>query len=970
MNTALPPIDHLIITAASRAQARGYRAMLRPRAARLRAHAVRSCLVIPDPKDRRAGSGNATLLTLARTIASLARHRPGASIRDLLADQRILIIHCGGDSRRLPAYAAIGKLFLPLDRRTSDGSPADMFDLILSDLAAILRRSPPTTLIASGDVLLNASVHPIDLSARGITGVAFPADIETASRHGVYALAPIATVHRFLQKPSHATLKREQALLSDGRALVDSGLVAMCSGTVDRVLHAAGLSVHRKDIALTGHLADASRADAPPLDLYEHILMAAAGAHIGPSRLRAALHRTPFHCRTIPSCDFLHVGTTSQLLGIAASDPRLRDGAPDSRAPVILASSGHAHIKPAPRVWIDACRFSARVTLPGDNILVGVETDSPLTLPRRWGLTIIPIGPRRFVPIAFGLTDDFKSDVNAGATLGCRPFAPLVNSLGGSESLWPDHASDPASARTLFNSRLWPVASSRSRALDLIRWLWSAAPRPTPRPSKAWLTSDRISLAEAILGCDRALLLAHRSALARRHATESCQRHITAARRETSLSRRASHLWIASEFDADLGHDPAPRQSLALRAVAGAVDRSTRSIPTPLRSTPAEPIHIDQSSLASAPARIDLAGGWSDTPPICHDLGGAVVNLAVSVNNTHALRAVVRRTSRPGIVISSTDLSRSIRIRDLADLSPPFDPTRWSSLACAALHLSVPSARNARSLDIITERFWSGSPGSSTTRGGIHITTSSLLPKGSGLGTSSILAATLLAALANARGERPTLSTLFARTLSLEQHLGTGGGWQDQVGGLTPGFKVVRTAPGDNQIPTHTPLPAPSLSTSGGPTPLLYFTGVRRMARGILRGVVGSYLSRRSDTLRIIRDLKSGAEAMADALHHHDTDEFIRRLNEYWSLKRAIDPGASLPAAESFVQSHAHAHAHDILAWELPGAGGGGYLFLLARDSRAATRIRRALLTRPFSSAAGFATIDADPSGLRIEPRA
>ena len=951
MTDSKPPIDWLIITAASRAQAAGYRLMLRARAPRLRAHGIRRWLVIPDPKDRRAGSGNATLLALARAAASMTRKRPAARIRDALADQRILIIHCGGDSRRLPAYAAIGKLFLPLDRRTSDGSHAEMFDLILHDLSTILRRSPPRTLIASGDVLLNASAHPVDLSARGITGVAFPADLDTASRHGVYVNAADGRVLRFLQKPSRAELTRANAIVPPDRALVDTGLVSLCPNTVVRLLSAA-----------RAHISLASCATAPQLDLYEHLLMAAAGESVGPSFLRSAFRRVPFNCRTIPTCDFLHIGTTAQLLDIATGDHRLRDGEPSPDQSVILATSGYAHIKSASLAWVDACRVTSTVTLRGSNVLVGVEARSPLTVPRRWGLVIIPLGPRRFVPVAFGLIDDFKSDVNAGATLGCRPLAPLVKNLGGSDPLWPDHAADRTSPRTLFNARLWPIARSRASALDLIHWLWS----PTARPSPEWLASDRISLADAILHCDRGTLLTHRAALAKRHATESHARALAAARRERSHTLRASHLWIASECAADLGRDPAPLQTRALRAVAQAVESSCASVPAcPLHPDHA-PIAIEAAATASAPARIDLAGGWSDTPPICHELGGTVVNLAVSIDHRHALYASVRRTERPGILITSTDLARTTRVRATADLSPPFDPTHWHALSRAALHLSVPSARSIRSLDDLTNRLWSGPRGSAASRGGIHITTSSLLPKGSGLGTSSILAATLLAALAHARGERPSLETLFARTLALEQHLGTGGGWQDQVGGLTPGFKIVRTSPGSNQIPTFTSLPALPVAGPGGPVALLYFTGVRRMARGILRGVVGSYLARRFDTLRIIRDLKSGAEAMADALNRRDTDEFIRRLNEYWSLKRAIDPGASLPQAEAV----AAAHAKDLLAWQLPGAGGGGFLFMLARDARAASRIRRALLAQPLSPHAAFAAVAPDTTGLLIEPRA
>ena len=31
-------------------------------------------------------------------------------------------------------------------------------------------------------------------------------------------------------------------------------------------------------------------------------------------------------------------------------------------------------------------------------------------------------------------------------------------------------------------------------------------------------------------------------------------------------------------------------------------------------------------------ARIDLSGGWSDTPPITYEQGGAVLNVAVKLN--------------------------------------------------------------------------------------------------------------------------------------------------------------------------------------------------------------------------------------------------------------------------------------------------------------------------------------------------
>ena len=40
--------------------------------------------------------------------------------------------------------------------------------------------------------------------------------------------------------------------------------------------------------------------------------------------------------------------------------------------------------------------------------------------------------------------------------------------------------------------------------------------------------------------------------------------------------------------------------------------------------------HCSKRSFISA--RIDLSGGWSDTPPITYEQGGAVLNVAVKLN--------------------------------------------------------------------------------------------------------------------------------------------------------------------------------------------------------------------------------------------------------------------------------------------------------------------------------------------------
>ena len=65
---------------------------------------------------------------------------------------------------------------------------------------------------------------------------------------------------------------------------------------------------------------------------------------------------------------------------------------------------------------------------------------------------------------------------------------------------------------------------------------------------------------------------------------------------------------------------------------------------------------------------------------------------------------------------------------------------------------------------------------------GIEVTLLSAIPAGSGLGTSSVLAATVLGALNEFCGLGWDKAEIGHRTLTLEQLLTTGGGWQDQYG--------------------------------------------------------------------------------------------------------------------------------------------------------------------------------------------
>src|SRR5207302_1702624 len=100
--------------------------------------------------------------------------------------RRAFVLHAGGDSKRLPAYAAQGKLFTPLPCPTAGGQPATLFDLLLENLCRIPPSPRGHVLVASGDVLLTFDPTGIDFSRPGVVGVAYADTTGRAARHGVY----------------------------------------------------------------------------------------------------------------------------------------------------------------------------------------------------------------------------------------------------------------------------------------------------------------------------------------------------------------------------------------------------------------------------------------------------------------------------------------------------------------------------------------------------------------------------------------------------------------------------------------------------------------------------------------------------------------------------------------------------------------------------------------------------------------
>uniref|UniRef100_A0A8B9JPU4 Fucose kinase n=1 Tax=Astyanax mexicanus TaxID=7994 RepID=A0A8B9JPU4_ASTMX len=361
------------------------------------------------------------------------------------------------------------------------------------------------------------------------------------------------------------------------------------------------------------------------------------------------------------------------------------------------------------------------------------------------------------------------------------------------------------------------------------------------------------------------------------------------------------------------------------------------------------------------PARLDLSGGWSDTPPIAFEHGGVVVNVAVKVDGKRPIGARVRRIPKPHLMLVSTSgppdccVTTETVCEVLADLEDYCQPNAPGALLKAVCVCSdVVCVSSPLSLEQQLLQRWGG---------GLELHSWSLLPHGSGLGTSSILAGAVLAGVYRCSGRSYDTSSLIHAVLYLEQILTTGGGWQDQVGGLVGGVKVARShaaLPLKVEV-EQLSLPQDFLSALQERL-LLIYTGKTRLARNLLQDVVRNWYSRLPLIVQNAEQLVSNAEDCARACTEGSLPALGACMNRYWQQKKAMAPGCE-PAA---VRTMMKALQPLTLGQSLAGAGGGGFLFILTQHANQEENVQQVLNNTQGLGDFSVHSVELDMEGITV----
>jgi fucokinase len=212
---------------------------------------------------------------------------------------------------------------------------------------------------------------------------------------------------------------------------------------------------------------------------------------------------------------------------------------------------------------------------------------------------------------------------------------------------------------------------------------------------------------------------------------------------------------------------------------------------------------------------------------------------------------------------------------------------------------------------------------------GFSLTTSAPLPKGSGLGTSSILSAVAVMALMNMSGQTAETQDVGDRVLCMEQLMTTGGGWQDQFSVLVPGIKLLQSRPGIGQKISVRPLElAPEVMEALESRLILVYTGQRRLARNLLRTVVGGAIEARPQTLSTLNEIQRIAVLMAFELERGNLSAFGELMTEHWKYSQLLDAASTNNCIDLIFSM-----CSDLLEGRMIcGAGGGGFLQMLLRE--------------------------------------
>ena len=937
--------DYVIITASNEKQASVYNKQLEIRKQSGLLPCDTHFAVVPDYKGKRVGSGGATLSVL-QYIANFENTCDFSGLK-------ILVIHSGGDSKRVPQYSALGKLFSPVPAILPCGRPSSLFDEFMTVTASIPTRIRSGMLVVSGDVLLLFNPLQIDYFGSDAAAISFKADVNTGKNHGVFLRGDDGYVTRFLHKRSVEELKSNGAVDENDNVDIDTGAI-LFSEEILSSLYGLLLTDGKPDkTKIDKYINDKTR-----LSLYADFLFPLASD----STLDMYYKETPegefsdelisarndlWHILSpyrlklfcMKPAKFIHFGTSGEILNFMTKDvddythlewkKQINCFLPSHVSGYNSVARKNVKFEAGSYIENSFIHGSSHI---GKNTIISQIELCDVKVPDDVVLHCLRLDNGKYCVRIYGVKDNPKDSINNGIGFlnsSINDFMAKYNLS--TKDLWDDISC------TLWLSKLFSLCDTMSEAVDSALNLYNLM--HGNGDFKKWYESERISLEYGFNNADSDFIIEWNEYIDNVVKSEFVAFDIhnkvpvqeIIERSKISVLNDYYTKWLDEQLKKKdymysmrlhyyLAHslDDVKAREFHLNETFKCIKEAVVSGYEVSKYKSNKKIVKDFHSV-QLPLRVDWAGPWTDAPPYCLENGGAVLNSALLLNGKKPVQVTLKRIDEPKIVFDSRDMDSHGEFTDISllqDTGNPFDHFALQKSALIACGIIPSEGGNLE--DILTSM------------GGGFIMNSEVegVPKGSGLGTSSILSAACVKALLDFVGDSYTDDDVYSYVLAIEQIMSTGGGWQDQAGGLTNGIKLVTSNAGISQKldVKHLNVSEETKIELNNRFALIY-TGQRRLARNILRDVVGRYIAGEKDSVSALESIGNLSYTMSDSLENGDIDDFAKQLDRHWELLKQLEPSTTNSVIDCILASIEEL----IDARMICGAGGGGFLYVIMK---------------------------------------
>ena len=896
-----------------------------------------------DPVNHKLGSGGGTSWLLdscyvADNSSSVAdadsKEKP--SFASWLSSEKRILMHAGGQSRRLPAYAPSGKVLTPVPVfRWARGQriSQNLLTLQMALYEKMMAKTPANihTMIVNGDVYIRTTEPLQDVPDADVVCYGLWLSEDIAKDHGVFVSKRETPniLDRMVQKP---TLQELGEIRKDHYFLTDIGVWFLSDKAVE---------VLKKKSTVQNN----GTCSYCEYDLYSEF-----GCSLGenPTIADDDLKDLKVMVLPLPGGEFYHYGTSPEII---SSTLALQNLVNDQRAiinrkvkvqPSIFTQNSICKIKftsENENIWVENSYIGQRWQFQSKHIVTGVpENDWDITLHEGDCIDIVPIGDNRYCARVYGFYEKFAGQAQQEKRF---PVTENLDELGRFINL---------QLNAMHNSEVCRFNDSNTELLSAEEISNIANLKRLDGQRRTFMRHDLSAIASHY---ERSVFYqldlkdaAHKFADGNIPMPEPIKE-------SSSLMTKIRDCMFRSELMSLRGETDGGLADKAFSLLGKGLTETVLAD----RQTPRMSVYPDQIVWGRCPVRIDIAGGWTDTPPYCLTEGGNVINFAIELNGQPPLHCYVKTCKEPHIVLRSIDLGAVEIVKTYDELAnfnkvgSPFSIPK-AALVLAGFH---PEFTNEKHLSLEEQLKSFGC--------GIELSMLAAIPAGSGLGTSSVLASTVLAAVSDFCGLAWDKNEVGKRTLVLEQMLTTGGGWQDQFGGLLQGVKLLQTKSGFDQNPVARWLPN-ELWTQPEyrDCHLLYYTGITRTAKKLLAQIVRKMFLNDYDELQLLAEMKQHTMDMYEAIQRCSFKDMGMLVRKTWQQNQLIDAGTNpdeVMRITQLIDDYCY-------GYKLGGAGGGGYLYMVAKDNDAAARIKTILAENRKNANERFVKMSLSNTGLQV----